>query len=684
VRPEHRLLLCCARTHIPDDLLPEIRALVHGALDWTELVKSALDHGVAPLLCDALERISAEAIPEELRQALRTHASDNLERNQRLLQELFAITDALAAHGIESTPFKGPTLALEVYGDLRLRRAGDDLDLMVRVRDLDRTCELLGALGFRAAGGLESSQPLTAGDEEAYRRYQCEYCFVRESDGMVVEPHWAIAPRMLAVPIDYHGLWDRTETRLLAGRPLLALAWEDLILVLCVHAAKHEWNQLRWICDLAELLGGRHAIDWRGLLESAREQGCERMLLTTLALSRDLLGAELEPDVEVRLRADRAAADLARHQAGLLFGERSPVPSIFELSAVRLRMRERWRDRTLCVLRTLTTPRIEHRQTLRLPHLLRHLNPLVKLAHDYAVMPLWHQLRPAAERAGLWQARATESTRAPHSRASWTARSAAWLRWADEVSSDASCMNRALAKGARLETNHRILDLASGVGEPALGVARRAEAEGLVVATDLVPAMLSGVQRRARAMGVGALLYSAADMQALPFVDAAFDRVLCRFGVMFCDRPDAALAEAYRVLKPGGRAAFLVWGPRVENTLFLRMQEAVAHFFDDVAPVASGPSPFQFAERGELARALEEAGFSALEERAVRNTITLPGEPASWRPQLEMTYGDFLEALPAPTRAGLERAIEVSLAQHCTDQGYRFATWAWLVVGQRC
>jgi ubiquinone/menaquinone biosynthesis C-methylase UbiE len=244
-------------------------------------------------------------------------------------------------------------------------------------------------------------------------------------------------------------------------------------------------------------------------------------------------------------------------------------------------------------------------------------------------------------------------------------------------------MSGALLEGARLEPGNRILDLASGVGESALGAARRVGPEGCVVATDFVPAMLAGARRRAGAAGVEGLLWFAADMQALPLADAGFDRVLCRFGVMFCGCADTALAEAYRVLKPGGRAAFLVWGPRAENTLFHRMNEAVSDFFDGAAPVASGPSPFRFAARGELARALAKAGFAALEERAVRDTVTLPVEPASWRPQLEMTYGHFLEELPAPTRAGLEHAVEGALAPHRTDEGHRLSTWAWMVAGER-
>lgn len=83
-----------------------------------------------------------------------------------------------------------------------------------------------------------------------------------------------------------------------------------------------------------------------------------------------------------------------------------------------------------------------------------------------------------------------------------------------------------------------------------------------MAATDLVPETPDGARRRADAAKIGNIDFRAADMERLPFVDKSFDRVTCRFGLMFASDPSAALAETFRVLRPGRRTAFLVWGPR--------------------------------------------------------------------------------------------------------------------------
>src|SRR3546814_6699772 len=83
---------------------------------------------------------------------------------------------------------------------------------------------------------------------------------------------------------------------------------------------------------------------------------------------------------------------------------------------------------------------------------------------------------------------------------------------------------------------------------------------------------------------------AAADAEALPFPTASFDRVTCRFGLMFVSDVPAALAEVRRVLKPGGRAGFLVWGPLENNALFQVIRDALAAVLD---------TRFDTAERSE-------------------------------------------------------------------------------------
>src|SRR5579875_3317494 len=146
-------------------------------------------------------------------------------------------------------------------------------------------------------------------------------------------------------------------------------------------------------------------------------------------------------------------------------------------------------------------------------------------------------------------------------RAMWTESAAPWRAWQEQMAYLSRAATELIVRIARVRPGLRVLDLASGAGEPALALAAAVAPDGHVVATDLVPDMLGAVEQLAHARGLTTLSTQPADMEALPFPDGSFDVVTCRFGIMFPPDVDRALREVRRVLVPGGRAAFVVWGP---------------------------------------------------------------------------------------------------------------------------
>jgi len=385
-RPEIDILLGCARSHLDGLDASRIASLLEGSIDWTYLVRTALFHRVSPLLAHHLQG-SEFAVPEDVRAALRLHLDDNRQRTSALVAVLFELLDALGSRQIAAIPFKGPTLGAVAYGDPGLRRAGD-LDVLIREEQARTVVDVLRERGF-----INTDRAMTSDEDRMYRRYQCEYAFVREADSVVVEPHWAIAPKTMAVPLDYAGMWQRAQPRPLDGRPVAMLALEDLLLVLCVHGSKHEWTELRWISDVAELVGRRPELDLDEALRRARAGGSARMLLLGLGLARALFGTEVSPLVRGALEADRTATSLVAQVVGRLFGERRDVRPPSRVTRFRVRMRERVRDRAAYVLRTVATPTVEYRRMVRLPRWLDTLYIPIWLLHDYAVLPGWGTAR---------------------------------------------------------------------------------------------------------------------------------------------------------------------------------------------------------------------------------------------------------------------------------------------------
>jgi hypothetical protein len=388
---EARVLLGCARIARGAALDAETAGWLEAGVDWKALVELALEHRVTPQLANGLSRLPDGAAPVDIRRALDFHIEDNAHRTWELLDELFAVLAELERRGVAAIPFKGPALSAVLCGAPNGRLAGD-LDLLVPPEALDLVTEVLAQRGFVEETELDSGRALSAAEDAWYRAYQGEYLFVRPEDGVCIEPHWALAPHTLGADLDCAAFFQRARPMALAGRQVLGLALEDLLLALTVHGAKHEWTELRWICDVAELVERYPELDATAALERARAHGCARILTLGLGLARDLLGARLPEAWQAAIAADPASGRLVSLAAARLFQAGRHPPSVFKLSRFRWRMRERWIDRVVYAVRTLTTPRIEHVRFLPLPAGLRFLHRGLTPLVDYAALPIWRRL----------------------------------------------------------------------------------------------------------------------------------------------------------------------------------------------------------------------------------------------------------------------------------------------------
>ena len=204
---------------------------------------------------------------------------------------------------------------------------------------------------------------------------------------------------------------------------------------------------------------------------------------------------------------------------------------------------------------------------------------------------------------------------------------AAWKKHYRSMKEQFTGVTKALVDAADARPGMSVLDLASGTGEPSLSLARGVAPTGTVTATDLNKAMLDALTANARDEGIANIDTRVCDAQELPFSDASFDRVTSRFGVMFFAEVDRALSGIKRVLKDGGRAAFLVWGPPEPGSYFGAL---AMPFLRRVAvkPDPDGPGPMRFAEAGKLARLVEAAGFRGVTEQSLRVPAAYRGSPA--------------------------------------------------------
>ena len=234
--------------------------------------------------------------------------------------------------------------------------------------------------------------------------------------------------------------------------------------------------------------------------------------------------------------------------------------------------------------------------------------------------------------------------------------------------------SEALLTAAGVRPGTHLLDIGTGTGIPALLATEVVGPPGTVVATDPSPGLLAAAEVNARMAGSTNLTFRPAAAEALPFPDAAFDAVVSQLGLMFVADLPRALGEMRRVLRPGGRAAFLAWGPYEQNphwTAFWEIEERYAAELAAGEPTlpeavpteeAAAPDPrgpFRFAAKGTLGEALRSAGFTDVREEIVRFRLSAPtAEPIV---QFWLTGNETHDRLPE----GRQRALrEEALAAY--------------------
>lgn len=372
VETEWPLLLAACSDDIRA-LEPEhIRALCR-SVRWNILFDLADQHGVQSLLCRALSQVE-DAIPTAEQRLTRQLYQTNLHKNMFLARELIRIVEHLSHSGIEVMPYKGVALAEIAYGDIALRKAGD-IDLLIRPSDFPRVRDAVAALGYVPQIKFPAAQ------ERAYVKAGYECAFDAAAGRNLLEVQWAIAPRFYAVDFDQDTLFQRSVSVTIAGHVMKSPCMEDLFMILALHAAKHVWGRLLWLCDLARM-SRLPMLDWSRIATQARNLGITRVLRVSLLLANQLFNMEIPEAAEAVIPPDPTAAMLAAEiQKNLVSNQKFAVESrsYFRLM---LQLRENRADQIRFLSRLLFTPGPGEWEMVRLP---RSLFPLYRLVRLYRV-----------------------------------------------------------------------------------------------------------------------------------------------------------------------------------------------------------------------------------------------------------------------------------------------------------
>lgn len=239
------------------------------------------------------------------------------------------------------------------------------------------------------------------------------------------------------------------------------------------------------------------------------------------------------------------------------------------------------------------------------------------------------------------------------------ARTNASQRWRKPSATMGRAMTEAIVAEAQIVPHLRVLDVASGTGEPAISIATALKSTGMVTATDISAEPLAIGEQRARERNLSNIRFRVADVHALPFPDSSFERVTCRLGVMFFSELPRALNEIHRVVTKDGRITLLAWGPMQQPYFDVTIGTVLRHLPTAVVP-ASAATMFKFGAPGTLSKAFQDAGFQNIEERQCDVPWNWPGPPEDfWLYFQDVTvpFKPLLQSIPDPQRDEINAAV---------------------------
>jgi len=297
-------------------------------IDWPRLLLLADAHGVIAHLAASLNEANA-AVPREIEQELHERQREQNFLTLRLTAELFRVLELFAQESLPAVVIKGPVLAMRAYGDPAMRSYGD-LDLLVRQRDIRMATEAMLATGYEAA------VPLSAIDTG---KIPGQYLFSKPESKALVELHNDLTLRYFPRPLPIEDFFARQVRVRLDAQEAPALAVEDELVLICIHGAKHFWERLIWIADVAALVTRQGGINWERAAESARAVRAEHLLHAGLRLAADLLRAPVPEKIAARVHSDGSAAMLVKSVVRWLPAAGYAPLGLAERALFRLRMR---------------------------------------------------------------------------------------------------------------------------------------------------------------------------------------------------------------------------------------------------------------------------------------------------------------------------------------------------------
>ncbi|HEC29806.1 MAG TPA: methyltransferase domain-containing protein [Gammaproteobacteria bacterium] len=249
-------------------------------------------------------------------------------------------------------------------------------------------------------------------------------------------------------------------------------------------------------------------------------------------------------------------------------------------------------------------------------------------------------------------------------RSNWSSAAEGWRRRDELLRKGAAPVTERMLELSGISSGSRMLDIASGTGEPAISAAQIVGESGKVIGIDLVDEMLAVAREKTAKTNLNNIEFHCIDAETLDYTTASFDAVTIRWGLMFMPEPQACLAAAYKALKQNGRISLACWAAPDKNPFVGVLIKTLGNYMDIPTPPPGTPGIFAFADAERLQNVIRSAGFRniILEEMTIDVVEVNDGR----------AYWDAMSDLAAPVMA-LVRQLDESVRSNYIDEVIKVA-----------
>lgn len=232
----------------------------------------------------------------------------------------------------------------------------------------------------------------------------------------------------------------------------------------------------------------------------------------------------------------------------------------------------------------------------------------------------------------------------------WDNAAAGWQAWWENIELGAQKVSDKLVEMAEIKAGDRVLDIATGIGEPAITAAKRVKPDGKVVATDISSQMIAIAKSRAKSLGLdGIVEFREGDAEKLDLPKVSFNAALSRWGLMFLPNLPATLSAIRELLVPGGRMSAAVWSTPSKVPFLDLAFSTVRKQINAPLPPPGTLGPFSLADPELLKRSFTQGGFK---------DVLVESFPITFGFESAETYTRFQQAVTAPIHAMLGNQTE--------------------------